>query len=65
MGLRLVRDFLRLSGTNNRFPMTAMANFCFFLLQGGLAIDLELNPDLLGLKQSRPGIKSPRKSQTT
>ena len=36
---------LRLPGTNNRFPQTAMADFCFFLLHWGLGIDLGLCPE--------------------
>ena len=39
--------------------------YLFLLFHGESGIDLGLSPDLLGQKPSRPGINSPRKSETT
>ena len=52
--LGLITDFLR-----QLWPIFV------FVLHRGPGIDLGLRTELLGLIQSRPSIKSPRKSQTT
>ena len=52
--LGLITDFLR-----QLWPIFV------FSLHGGSGRNLGLSPDLLGLKLNRPGIQSPRKSQTT
>ena len=60
-----VWDILNGSHTGLKLSSDSYGRYLFFLFHGGPVIDLGLSTDLLGLKQSRPAIKSPRKSQTT